>query len=195
MDLADLGEPMTKARLGRINQSLGAVPYGGMRIACPYVPPLVSRNLSTALPYGEFVIERLLPRVVGASASLDRTATGINGWSMGGRVALFVGLSHPEAFGVVGAFQPALRDADAPIISGLAKEAMARAPLQLRIVTTVYDPFAAPARVLHQRLNDDGVPHQFEVLPGFHDQEFVRASASVEMLVWHERAQRGLPTV
>jgi enterochelin esterase-like enzyme len=112
---------------------------------------------------------------------------------MGGRLSLLVGLTHPEVFGVVGALQPAIRPEEAPMISELARAAMAKAKVSLRLVSSVDDPFLPAVRAASERLTADGVPHELLVTPGNHGYEFNRGPGGAEMLLWHERVQRGLP--
>jgi enterochelin esterase-like enzyme len=118
--------------------------------------------------------------------------TGIDGVSMGGRLALLVGLSRPDVFGAVGALQPALKASEGPMISELARAAMAKHPVQLRLVSSEADPFLPAIRAVSTQLRADGVVHEFLVLHGHHDYEFNRGPGGTEMLLWHERALRGL---
>jgi hypothetical protein len=189
----DLLEMTSAERLDKLNATLAAAPYQGLGLACPYTPHLDDPSVDGARPFGRFVVEQLLPelrRVTGSQA--ERLATGIDGVSMGGRLALFVGLMHPETFGVVGALQPAIRVEEAGLISELARAAMAKAPLRLRLVTSAEDYFLAAVRAASERLHADGIPHELLVIPGTHGYEFNRGPGGAEMLVWHERVQRGL---
>ena len=190
-DLQGFAQP---ARLERINASLAAAPYEGLCVACPYTPDLDDRSIEGAQPFGRFVVDRLLPRArAEVGGRPDRRATGIDGVSMGGRLALLVGLSHPEAFGAVGALQPAIRAEEAPLLSALAARALARAPLALRIVSSEGDVFLPACRALSERLRSDGIAHDLGVGPGPHDYGCNRGPGSAEMLLWHERVLRGLP--
>ena len=191
---ADLGDMVSLPRLARLNASLAATPYRGLAVACPYTPDLRDKSVEGARGFGRFVIEALLPRLrseVGSKA--DRAATGIDGVSMGGRLSLLVGLSHPEIFGAVGALQPAIRVDEAPMISELARAAMARAKVTLRLVSSEQDPFLAAVRAASERMHADGVEHELLVIPGTHSYEFNRGPGGVEMLLWQERVLRGLP--
>jgi iron(III)-salmochelin esterase len=187
-----LGGFATAERLGRINASLAATPYRGLCVACPYTPN--HRSLSEAAPFGRWMIDHLLPRVRAESGCrADRTATGIDGVSMGGRIALLVGLSNPQVFGAVGALQPALRPDEAEMVSRHARAAMAVAPVHLRLVSSEDDPFLEAVRAVSARLRQDAVPHDLVVTPGPHDYAWNRGPGSAEMLLWHERVLRGLP--
>lgn len=190
----DLLEMTNPARLDRLNASLAAAPYQGIGLACPYTPHLEDQSVEGARGFGRFVVEQLLPELRRATDSkADRRATGIDGVSMGGRLALFVGLTHPETFGVVGALQPALKVEEAPLVSALARAAMAKAPVRLRLVTSEEDYFLAAVRATSSLLLADGVEHELLVIPGTHGYDFNRGPGGADMVLWHERVQRGLP--
>jgi hypothetical protein len=192
---SDLLDMTSEERLGRLNASLAAAPYHGIAVAGPATPDVPDHSIAGARPFGRFVVEQLLPRLRAETGSTaDRTATGIDGVSMGGRLALFVGLSNPEVFGVVGALQPALGVAEAPIVLDLARAAMTKAKVVLRLVTSDEDYFLPAVRATSQALREGGVPHELLVIPGTHGYEFNRGPGGVEMLLWHERVQRGLPS-
>ncbi len=189
----DLQDMFSAPRLDRLNASLSDAPYKGLSVACPSTPVLSDRSVEGVKAFARFLLEALLPRVRKETGSTaDRAATGIDGVSMGGRIALFVGLTHPEIFGAVGALQPAISIEEAPLISDLARAAMARASLSLRLVSSDADPFLPAVRAASERLSRDGVVHELLVVPGNHGYEFNRGPGGAEMLLWHERVQRGL---
>jgi hypothetical protein len=189
----DLERIASAERLALLNASLAAAPYRGLCVACPYTPDLSDRSPAGAAGFARFVVDRLLPRVRREhGASGERTATGIDGVSMGGRLALLVGLAHPEVFGAVGALQPAIRADEAAMFSDLARRALSRAPVVLRLVSSERDPFLPAVRALSDRLRADGVAHALLVVPGPHDYVWNRGPGGAEMLLWHERVQRGL---
>ncbi len=190
----DLQDMTSDERLAKLNASLAASPYAGIAVAAPYTPHLADTSIEGARSYGRFLVDQLLPKlraVTGSTASAR--ATGIDGVSMGGRLALFVGLTRPDVFGVVGVLQPALSVQEAPMISALAKAAMAKAPLRLRLVSSEDDPFLPAVRAASDRMRADGVEHEILVVPGIHGYAFNRGPGGAEMLLWHERVQRGLP--
>ena len=190
---ADLQDMFSAPRLGRLNASLAAAPYKGLSVACPATPVLGDRSPEGAQTFARFLIEALLPRMKKETGSTaDRSTTGIDGVSMGGRLALLVGLTHPEIFGFVGALQPAITVEEAPLISELARAASARASVVLRLVSSEADPFLPAVRATSERLSRDGVVHELLVIPGNHGYEFNRGPGGAEMLLWHERMQRGL---
>jgi iron(III)-salmochelin esterase len=189
----DLQEMTSPARLAELNASLAAAPYRGMVVACPATPDLTGRSPDEARPFGRFLTEELVARARAESGSkVERRAIGIDGVSMGGRAALFLGLSFPEVFGVVGAMQPALRDTEPPLVVALARAAAARATQVIRLVSSEDDPFLAVTRATSAALREAGITHDLLVVPGNHGYEWNRGPGSAELLLWHERVQRGL---
>ncbi|MBI4703878.1 MAG: esterase [Deltaproteobacteria bacterium] len=188
----DFGGLVRPERLAVLNAALRAEPYRGLCVACPYTPALPDPSEAGARPFASFLLDQLIARVrreLGPKAG--REATGIDGVSMGGRLALLVGLSHPEVFGAVGALQPAISVADAPWLAKLAAAASARAPGALRLVTSDADPLRPACEKLSERLRAEGVEHQLLVTPGPHDYVWNRGPGAIEMLFWHDRVLRG----
>jgi hypothetical protein len=66
-------------------------------LACPYAPDLSDRTFAGAEAFGRFVTAALLPKArerAGAPASPART--GLDGVSMGGRLALWIGAEERD---------------------------------------------------------------------------------------------------
>ena len=183
-------------RLERINASLAARPFRGLVVACPYTPDLlVVKSLNNAKVFGAFVTQQLLPRVVAEAPALaEPAATGIDGVSLGGRVALLVGLARAERFGAVGSMQAAVQLAEAPELSRRAARAMEMTPgLRLRLLSSDHDFYRGEIWALHGELTWAKVAHEHLVVPGPHDYPFNRGPGAIEMLLWHDRVLRGEP--
>jgi len=177
-------------RLGTLNQRLHDRPFGGLIVACPYLPDLDLADDHAIADFGAFLTNTLLPRVRRETpARAEALATGIDGVSLGGAVALAVGLDRSDAFGAVGAVQPALDRADATQWAARAKAARARHPgLALHLLTSDGDYFREAVRATSTALQDAGVHHDFDLVVGPHDYPFNRGPGSIEMLLWHDRA-------
>jgi enterochelin esterase-like enzyme len=186
------------ARLARMNGSLARRPFRGLVVACPWVPDILSSrdrpNLDAALPFGNFVVEQLLPRVVAeCPARSERAATGIDGVSLGGRASLVVGLAHADRFGAIGTLQPAVQDIESGAIAARARAGLVQGALRLRLVTSDRDPFAPAIAKLHAAFDEGRIDHEYLVIPGPHDYAFNRGPGGIEMLLWHDRVLRGEP--
>ncbi|MBM4361550.1 MAG: esterase, partial [Deltaproteobacteria bacterium] len=194
---ADLHGLVTGARLATLNADLARAPYAGVVVACPSLPDSLRREaLFTEGPeLARFVAEDLLPRlrrelpVLGAPE-----ATAVDGVSLGGRAALIVGLTRPEAFGVVAALQPAIDARELGRLASLAAAARGRLPgLTIRLVTSDGDYFLGVTRDLSSALRAAGVPSRLDVVTGPHSYEWNRGPGAYELLLFHDRALRGQP--
>ncbi|MBW2529042.1 MAG: esterase [Deltaproteobacteria bacterium] len=183
-----------RERLAALNASLKRHPFRGITVACPFTPALADRSLEGARPFGAFVVKDLVAK---ARKELElppqRERVGIDGVSMGGRLALLVGLSHPDVFGAVAALQPAIGAGDVGWLSELAAKAQSSHRTHLRLVTSDDDYFRSAVETLSERLDRDGVKHELLVTPGPHDYVYNRGPGSFEMLLWHDRVLHGLP--
>jgi hypothetical protein len=172
------------------NASLASRPLGGLIVACPWLPDLSPARASEVAPYAKFVRETLLPRVRRETPACPESgATGIDGVSLGGAVALRIGLSFPEDFGAVGGIQPALSESQELEWKALAVEARARRPtLKLRLLTSHDDYFRDAIVRLSRAWKAAGISHDFAEVVGPHDYSFNRGPGSIELLLWHDRA-------
>jgi enterochelin esterase-like enzyme len=124
-----------------------------------------------------------------------RAATGIDGVSLGGRVALLAGFRRPDVFGAIGTLQAAVRSGEVGEFAERAKRAadQVKGGFALRLLTSDRDPFLPTLKTLSEVLGRLSIPAQFEVIPGPHDYDFNRGPGGYQMLMWHERVLRGEP--
>ncbi len=179
-------------RLAELNRELAVRPFGGVIVACPYLPDLDVRTFKDVRAYGKWLTQVFLPRVRRETPALSTSeATGIDGVSLGGATALRVGLSLPEAFGAVGGIQPAVFEDQAQEWTELARLAKTKRPdLALRLLTSHDDYYNAAITRLSQAWRAGGVPHEYADVPGPHDYPFNRGPGAYELLRWHDRALR-----
>lgn len=186
-------------RLEVFNQTLEDEPYRGLIVVMPYTPDILKgdRPFSLAEPLTAFLVDKLLPRVYKETPALGTAAsTGIDGVSLGGRAALLVGLSRPEAFGAVGGLQPAFDQKDAPELTRRALEARKKnATFQLRLLTSVGDFFLGSTKAISQAFDQADVFHSLVIVPGDHSYKFNRGPGAYELLLYHDRVLRGRPPV
>jgi iron(III)-salmochelin esterase len=179
-----------RTRMAATNASLAAQPFGGVIVACPWLPDVRPAPTGDIAPYGRYLLDVLLPRVRRDTPALaSPEATGIDGVSLGGILALRIGLSCPEAFGAVGGIQAALADGQNAEWTTLAQAARARRPaMKLRLLTSHDDYFHDPIVALSQAWRRAGIAHDFADVPGPHDYIFNRGPGSIELLTWQDRA-------
>lgn len=184
---ADFHELVTPARLGALDAQLAQHPFGGMVIACPYLP----RGIGSDVPYetyGRWLCDRLLPRLRAETPVIGTPkSTGIDGVSLGGIAALRIGLNRADSFGVLGALQPAVVSDEA--VTALGEEfAKKLASRPVRIVTSTEDAFRPGLVALDAELTTRGIAHEFFVSEGPHDYVWNQGPGGIEMLMFHDRA-------
>jgi hypothetical protein len=189
---ADLEGFVDPARLAALNDDLAARPYRGLAIACPYVPDLEMYDDAALDAYGAWLCRALLPRLRRElPVRSDAASTGLDGVSLGGRIALHVGLAAPDTYGAVGAIQPALRPTEVERWTNRAVAARARRPdLALRLLTSDGDFFRPAIEATSTAWTAAGVAHEAATVPGPHDYAFNRGPGAIELLRFHDRALR-----
>ena len=193
----DFQDFVTRDRLRRINRRLGERPYGGLIVVCPYLPDVLRQDdaFSAAGPLAEFIVDVLLPEVYQKTPAIGTPATtGIDGVSLGGRAALLIGFTRPQAFGAVGALQAAVDSSEIGRFVELGESALAANPtLELRLLTSDRDHFRRVNEQLASALQRRKVRHQFLRVTGTHGYRFNRGPGAIEMLLFHDRALRDQP--
>jgi enterochelin esterase-like enzyme len=179
-------------RLETYNRGLAQHPYGGLVFLCPYVPDINLWNYASLADYGRYLADVLVPRARRELPVLSAVqATGIDGVSLGGAIALRTGLTRTDTFGAVGALQPAVTDDQTQEWVELAKAARARTKgkheLPLRLTTSHDDVYHDVITRLSAALRNASVAHDFADVPGPHDYPFNRGPGAIELLLWHDR--------
>lgn len=186
-------------RVGLINAALSKQPYQGLILVMPYTPDILKgdRPFSLAEPLANFLVDTLLPRVYKETPAIGTPATtGVDGVSLGGRAALLVGLTRPEAFGAVGGLQPAFDQKDAPEFTRRTLAARKLNPkLQLRLLTSVGDYYLGSTKAISSALEGAQVEHSLLIVPGDHSYKFNRGPGAYELLLYHDRVLHGLPPI
>lgn len=184
-DYAGLVRP---EHLAAVNAGLARERFEGLMVACPYTPDLISEapGSERIRAWSDWVAGPMLEAIRAElpGAARGRASTGIDGVSLGGMLALEVGLRHPESFASVGALQPAIRGRE----EAIAALARPDGEQRIRLLTSDGDPFRAPTRELSELLRERHVAHDLAEVPGPHDYAFNRGPGGLEMLLFHERA-------
>ena len=183
-----------EGRFQQLRRDLAARPYRGLVVVAPFTPDVLGTDAGV-LQHGfdRWLVTTLLPRARRELPVLrDRASTGIDGVSLGGLHSLEIGLAHPEVFGAVGALQPAVRGRIDRVLARYV--ASPRRPAQrVRLVTSHGDVYRRDVATLDEALRGRGIAHDVRVLAGPHDYVFNRGPGGVEMLLFHDRALRGMP--
>jgi len=188
---------VSRQRLRRINSELLERPYEGLIIVCPYLPDVLRQRAAfeRAETLAAFIVDEVLPRVYAETPAIGTPeTTGIDGVSLGGRASLLIAAARPLAFGAVGALQAAIDGDEVTRFAELAARAVVQNPeLDLRLLTSQQDHFRRVNQRLSAALTKRGVPHQYLSVVGTHSYRFNRGPGALEMLLFHDRALRGMP--
>ncbi|UQA55060.1 alpha/beta hydrolase [Polyangium aurulentum] len=183
-----------EARLRLVNEDLARAPFRGFVVACPYTPNVnKAANPAAALDgYARWIAEVVVPRARAEAKCAEGVAmTSIDGCSLGGFVALEVFLRRPEVFGAVGAVQAAIGKHRAAGYAERLAEVVGRVGARgVHVETSTGDPFREANEALAGALGKRGIAHELLVLPGPHDQPWLREVGTLEMLRWHDRRFR-----
>jgi predicted esterase len=159
---------------------------------CPYTPNPWKKKTSPAKVLdrlAEWVASTLLP-AIGAHVGVagDATRMGIDGCSLGGLVSLEIFARRPDLFATCGGVQAAVSDSLVPgLAARIASAVRAGGVRRLHLETSRQDPFCAANLELSRELRRAGIAHDLSVLPGPHDQPWLREAGTLEMLLWHDR--------
>jgi enterochelin esterase-like enzyme len=137
--------------------------------------------------WGDYVTHDLRRQVDATYRTLpDAPHRAIGGLSMGGAGALQLAFNHPDIFSVVGAHSPSLHldDGTFAAIYGTGSDFMQREPMDLATLAPDIealkiwidvgeeDPWLERDEVLHDRLVERGIAHNWMVLTGGHDGDY-----------------------
>ncbi len=178
---------LTDDHLATLNRDLAAHPFRGLAMVCPVTPRTSS---SSALDrYADWIEHTLLPAVRKTAPVGEGPAyTGLDGCSLGGRVGVELFLRKPALFGSLGGVQAAF---NVPAADRYAKRIAAALRREgkrpIHIETSSGDPFKRANVALSNQLAKLSVDNTLSVLPGPHNQPFLREIGTLEMLSWHDR--------
>jgi enterochelin esterase-like enzyme len=189
---ASYGGLVRDAELTARNDDLRRRAYQGVLVIGVYTPDIRAVQGEAGVErFATWLARELLPQVHKAFpfASTAPRQVGIDGVSLGGALALEVGLRFPDVFGSVGALQPAISGRE-PAFAELADRARRTRPQALRLMSSDGDPYLVSTRRLSAELRTRRISHDLVVTPGGHDYAFNRGPGAIELLRFHDLALR-----
>jgi pimeloyl-ACP methyl ester carboxylesterase len=176
----------TDARLEEVNAELAARPFRGMVMVCPFMPnPTSARDLDG---YAQWIELSLLPRVRAEAPTLDAPErTYLAGVSLGGYVALEVLARLPHVFGAWAGVQTAIGTFAAPGYAEKIAAGWKGAPRPMLLLTSTQDHWKASSEALAAAFAARSLAATYRVVPGPHDQPWLREAGSIETLLWLDR--------
>lgn len=173
----------TDARLGEVNAELAARPFRGFAMVCPFMPN--PKGAADVDAYAKWIESSLLPRVrKEARVFEDVDRTYLCGVSLGGYVSLEVLVRMPHVFGAWCGLQTAIGTWAAV---GYAEKIAKSGKKPMLILTSTQDHWKASSEALASELKARSVPHAYRVIPGPHDQPWLREAGTIEALHWLDR--------
>lgn len=177
----------TDARLAEVNAELAERPFRGLAMVCPFMPN--PRGPAEVDAYARWIESSLLPRVRKETPVLeDPKRTYLCGVSLGGYVSLEVLVRLPRVFGAWAGLQTAIgtwaAKGYAEKIAAAQRDGGQRPML---ILTSTQDHWRASSEALANELAAAKVPSTFRMIPGPHDQPWLREAGTIEALSWLDR--------
>ncbi len=178
----------TAPRLAEVNVELAARPFRGFAMACPFMPN--PRGAPDLEEYATWIERSLLPRCrKEANVLKDASHTYLCGVSLGGYVSLEMLVRLPHVFGAWAGLQTAIGTFAA---TGYAEKIAAASsgaasPKPMLILTSTLDHWKASSEALASAFDAKKIAHTFRVVPGPHDQPWLREAGTIEALHWLDR--------
>ena len=173
----------TDERLGEVNGELAARPFRGFAMACPHMPNL--HGAAEVDAYARWVETSLVPRCR-REANVVATAsrTYLCGVSLGGWASLELLVRLPAIFGAWAGLQTAIGTWAA---NGYADKLAKVGPRPLLVLTSTLDHWRTSSEALDAAFTAQKLVHSFRVVPGPHDQLWLREAGTIEALHWLDR--------
>ena len=180
----------TDARLAEVNAELGARPFRGLALACPFMPnPGGPADLDS---YARWIETSLVPRVrKEVELHTDPAHTSLCGVSLGGYVSLEVLVRLPQLFGAWAGVQTAVGPFAAPGYAEKIAAAWKGEPHPMLLLTSTQDHWKASSEALAAAFKAKSLAATYRVAPGPHDQPWLQEAGTVEALLWLDRVGRG----
>jgi pimeloyl-ACP methyl ester carboxylesterase len=180
----------TDARLAAVNAELLARPFRGMALACPFMPnPSGAADLEA---YARWLEQSLLPRIrKEAPVSADPAQTYLCGVSLGGYVSLEMLARLPHLFGAWAGVQTAIGTFAAPGYAEKIASGWKGVPHPMMLLTSTQDHWKASSEALAAAFKSKSLATTYRVVPGPHDQPWLREAGTIETLLWLDRIGYG----
>jgi enterochelin esterase-like enzyme len=124
-------------------------------------------------PFDEAVIEELIPFIDSTYRTFpERTSRAVGGLSRGGGWALHFALNYPNLFGTFGGHSLAILDEDGRRLSRLLDSIPVEDMPRIYMDIGKSDGLKASAEKFEAQLTERGIPHEWYVYPGFHNEAY-----------------------
>jgi pimeloyl-ACP methyl ester carboxylesterase len=171
--------------LAATNAALAGRAYRGLAFACPHVPRMPSDKIDA---YARWLNDVLVPRArAEAGDRISAALPRLGGCSYGGWVSLEVFLRAPDRFAAWAGVQTAITAGSAPGYVDRLLHGNGGRPLLFE--TSDKDPFHDGNVAMSSALAAHGVSNDLLVLPGPHDQAWLKESGTASAVAWLDRRE------
>ena len=180
----------TDARLAEVNEELLQRPFRGLALVCPFMPnPSGVADLDA---YARWIETSLLPRVrKETQVHEDAAQTFLCGVSLGGYVSLEMLARLPHVFGAWAGVQTAIGTFAAPGYAQKIATGWKDKPHPMMLLTSTLDHWKASSEALAAAFKAKSLATTYRVVPGPHDQPWLREAGTIEALLWLDRIGYG----
>jgi pimeloyl-ACP methyl ester carboxylesterase len=177
----------TQERLDEVNAELAARPFRGFAMVTPFMPN--PHGAADHDAYAKWLETSVLPRArKEVHVHMDAEHTHLCGVSLGGYVGLEMLVRLPKVFGSFAGVQTAIGEWAA---EGYAEKISKLDPKSLYFLTSSLDHWKKSSDALAAALKARKVACETRVIPGPHDQPWLREAGTIEALHWLDRLDRG----
>ena len=141
-------------------------------------------------PFDEAVVNELVTFIDAHFRTIaEREQRAVGGLSRGASWAIHLALQHPELFGALGGHSPPVFVEDAPAVRGWLEEMPAELMPRIWLDIGEKDQQAIlnSAIWFEDVLTEMGIPHQWQMFPGNHDEAYWRSHVE-DYLRWYAEA-------
>jgi pimeloyl-ACP methyl ester carboxylesterase len=179
----------TDGRLAEVNAELVAKPFRGFAMACPFMPN--PSGPAEVDGYARWIEQSLVPRVRKEAPVLDDAEhTYLCGVSLGGYVSLEILARLPHVFGAWAGVQTAIGTYAAPGYAEKIAKGWSGRPHPMLLLTSTQDHWRASSEALSAAFQAKKLAATYRVVPGPHDQLWLREAGTIEALLWLDRIGR-----
>ena len=179
----------TDERLAEVNAELAARPFRGMILVCPFMPN--PRSPADLDAYATWIDRSLLPRVRSETQLASTPAqTYLCGVSLGGYVSLEMLTRLPNVFGAWAGVQTAIGTFAAPGYAEKIATGWKGTTRPMLLLTSTQDHWKASSEALAASFKAKNLAATSRVVPGPHDQPWLREAGTIETLLWLDRIGR-----
>lgn len=177
---------VTPQELERFNRELHEHPFRGVIVACPYSPPLSFGRGVDHPDYEAYIIEELVPALLG-HYRISEGKIGIDGVSNGGARSIYYGFKYPGMFKTIGAVQGSFGPFMDVYEELIKKNRDILKKRSIQLITSERDSMRFSVQHMHELLKRYEIPHSFVQMTGPHDYVFNQGPGSIGLLVFHDK--------